>query len=490
MDVRCERCKNQYVVDDARVPETGLVVACDRCGHEFLLRKKALSISLPIKPGESAGGRSLSTLAPGTGAPDTAPSAGTGTGRREFRLRQVGGKIFPFKELTTLQRWIVERKATRDDEVATTRDDWRRLGDIPELASFFALVDAADRPVEPPSRPTGTLAEPPRMVPVPVSAAAEEPAWASGAVAGAPTARPARSAPPREPPSRWPWTLLGVAVIAGAGAAAWFFLRPPETSPRTALPVPVAPAPAPSATPSATTAAARPAATPTAPTATAAASGPAAPPPPATAEPAPTPAAPPATAAEPPAAAPMGPTGPRDSPGSTAAAPEAPVPAAVVAPSELPPEPPPAARPAPTPAARPTPAPVAVAKSATVAPAPEKGTKGLLQRARALRDRSRFEAALGVYADVLTSEPHNAAALAGRGVCYLELSRYQQAEASFQSALEADPRNAEALYGMAETYRYMGRKSEAVDHYEKFLQVRPTGDDAAAARNLITQLKE
>jgi hypothetical protein len=43
---------------------------------------------------------------------------------------------------------------------------------------------------------------------------------------------------------------------------------------------------------------------------------------------------------------------------------------------------------------------------------------------------------------------------------------------------------------MAETYRYMGRKSEAVDHYEKFLQVRPTGDDAAAARNLITQLKE
>ena len=68
MDVRCERCKNQYVVDDARVPETGLVVACDKCGHEFLLRKKALSISLPIKPGESSGGRSLSTLAPGTSA--------------------------------------------------------------------------------------------------------------------------------------------------------------------------------------------------------------------------------------------------------------------------------------------------------------------------------------------------------------------------------------------------------------------------------------
>ena len=54
----------------------------------------------------------------------------------------------------------------------------------------------------------------------------------------------------------------------------------------------------------------------------------------------------------------------------------------------------------------------------------------------------------------------------------------------------ADPRLPEALFGMAETYRYMGRKSDAVENYEKFLQVRPTGDDAAAARNLITQLKE
>jgi tetratricopeptide (TPR) repeat protein len=91
---------------------------------------------------------------------------------------------------------------------------------------------------------------------------------------------------------------------------------------------------------------------------------------------------------------------------------------------------------------------------------------------------------------VLAAEPHNAPALAGRGVCYLELSRYQQAEASFQGALETDARNAEALYGMAETYRYMGRKADAVDYYERFLQVRPSGDDAAAARKLITQLKE
>jgi hypothetical protein len=36
----------------------------------------------------------------------------------------------------------------------------------------------------------------------------------------------------------------------------------------------------------------------------------------------------------------------------------------------------------------------------------------------------------------------------------------------------------------------MGRKADAVAGYERFLSVRPTGDDAAAARRLISQLKE
>jgi hypothetical protein len=36
----------------------------------------------------------------------------------------------------------------------------------------------------------------------------------------------------------------------------------------------------------------------------------------------------------------------------------------------------------------------------------------------------------------------------------------------------------------------MGKNGDAVAWYEKFLAVRPTGDDAAAARRLISQLKE
>ena len=121
---------------------------------------------------------------------------------------------------------------------------------------------------------------------------------------------------------------------------------------------------------------------------------------------------------------------------------------------------------------------------------PATALRTLLARAREQRDRGRCEAALDLYGQALAIDGRNAAALAGRGACYLDLSRYAQAEASFEEALESDPRNAEALFGLAETCRYMGRKADAVAWYERFLAVRPTGDDAAAARRLISQLKE
>jgi predicted Zn finger-like uncharacterized protein len=33
MDVRCERCKTLYELDDTRVSEAGTTVRCTTCGH-------------------------------------------------------------------------------------------------------------------------------------------------------------------------------------------------------------------------------------------------------------------------------------------------------------------------------------------------------------------------------------------------------------------------------------------------------------------------
>src|SRR5512145_2023681 len=52
MDVRCERCRAQYVFDDDQVTPGGLTVQCTNCGHVFKVKVKELVVTVPVKPGE------------------------------------------------------------------------------------------------------------------------------------------------------------------------------------------------------------------------------------------------------------------------------------------------------------------------------------------------------------------------------------------------------------------------------------------------------
>src|SRR5439155_20126942 len=89
----------------------------------------------------------LDSLAPKVGD-ETLPARSplmTQPAAREWKVRQPSGNIFSFKELTTLQKWIVERKVSRDDEISLTGEAWKRLGHLAELASFFQIVDDAKK---------------------------------------------------------------------------------------------------------------------------------------------------------------------------------------------------------------------------------------------------------------------------------------------------------------------------------------------------------
>ena len=475
MDVRCERCRAKYLVDDDRVPESGVAVTCAQCGHVFRLMKKALAVTVPLRPEEAQDLRPITELA--------APAGSRAAPAREWRLKQASGNVWAFRELTMLQKWIVERKVTRDDEISSNGEQWRRLADIPELSSFFAVVEEADSQARP-SRAKGAR---PAGKPLPPMApgAIDEPAWAQGLGSEAPAPSPAgRAAAAPKARRGGAWLALLALALAGALFAAWFYLSrsgegdlplaasdagaaaaplPPEgPRPREAEP-PSRPKPAP-------TALAAPA-----PTARSAPAGPEAVP-----RPEKTPlAAPEAALASPVATAPREPAA---SPAATSPREPAAALASTPAPSALPP---PAAPAAPVRAEAPAPA------KKPAAP-PTKGSKArsLVAQARRLRERGKTEAALALYGQAIDLDPANASALAGRGACYLETSDYAPAEASFRAALESDPKNAEALFGMAETYRYMGKKAEAVTFYERYVAGHPDGDDATAARTAIIKLKE
>jgi predicted Zn finger-like uncharacterized protein len=409
MDVRCERCRAQYVFDDEQVTPSGLTVQCTNCRHLFRVKKKELVVTVPVRPEDVEG-----TPLPATAA---APRGG---GRapepaREWRIRQTSGEVFTFRELTTLQKWIVEGKVARDDELSHSGEAFRRLGDIGDLAAFFSVVEAAER-----GRAAADVATAPLPLPTVVPHTAAPSGDAGLAVdVEVDLADEASPAPDRGRGRLVGAVALGLAALFATGAAAYrfrpelFVARGPEP---VEVPIRIGAAGAAKAT-----------------------------------------------------AAPASLPGPSPIPTVDATPTADPVRAAALATEPLVAEPLPTAAPAPPPPSDP---------------------KALLAEARALQARGRHARAAELFGRVIETEPRNLAALAGRGLSYLELERYAPAEASYKAALEVDPENGDALLGLAETYRWQGRRKDAIKYYESYLAAHPGGEDALAARNAVQQLVE
>ncbi|HET7826496.1 MAG TPA: tetratricopeptide repeat protein [Anaeromyxobacter sp.] len=444
MDVRCERCRAQYVFDDDQVTPAGLTVQCTNCGHVFRVKKKELVVTVPVKPDEIDGPPLPASAAR---RPQGPTSGGPGDSRepaREWRVRQANGNIFTFRELTTLQKWIIEQKVSRDDEISSSRGEpWKRLGNIADLASFFQVVEAAERGrAVPPVTPVGVTGVPGFALPPPGSTTLAYPPPPSGhpppaftTPAPAPRgpaserrAEPLPAAPgvdvdlaPEElaavKKGRGARLALSAVLLVVAGGAGAYVLAPRLFA---------APKP----------------------------QGPAAEVPPATLEvkveqrqPEPAPAAEPPPAPVPPVAAP---------------------------------------EPIVERAIEPPPAPV----TAPPKPPAPRGPKALLAQASRLREKGDVEAALDLYGRVAGDDPENVEALTGRGLCYLDLERWPPAEASFQAALQVDPRQPDALLGLAETYRWQGKKADAIRYYERYLAANPQGEEAHVARNALEELRK
>ncbi len=447
MDVRCERCKTEYEFDDARITEVGVTVKCTTCEHVFRVKKKALVVTVPVKPGEV----DASTVGP-------PPLAG----RREWRLRKADGRVAIFKELTTLQKWIIERRALREDEISLTGETWKRLGEIAELEPFFAVVAQAQRTrtlevqlarVDPVSAvhhvspellaELAALAPPQKISPPPpppeaIAPPPPTPVADAEVVASRPTT-PAEPAQMPKPAKRkggaGKW--LGALGLVGALGAGAFVAHQQQL-----LPWPGAEA------------------------AKAAESG---------------------KAAEPAKAAdevivPVAVTAPE--------APSAePVVEAVV--EEVKPEAPPAAvaeaAPEPTPKAAPVESKPAAPKPAEARP---RQPEALVRQGDRQRLRDRPKQALWSYDRALELRPDDPAALAGRGLALHDLGRTAEAVTAFGEALKVDPRYAVAVMGLAETYRHQGKKSEALELYRRYLELHPNGPEAPVARSAIDRLEE
>jgi predicted Zn finger-like uncharacterized protein len=112
MDVTCERCGTEYEFDETLVSERGTTVKCTNCGFLF-----------KVYP-------------PGAG-PDAED------GDRAWIVRRRRGGEERLGSLRELQQRIAQGALEEDDELSRSGRQWKRLGDIAELQTFFRAADAA-----------------------------------------------------------------------------------------------------------------------------------------------------------------------------------------------------------------------------------------------------------------------------------------------------------------------------------------------------------
>lgn len=531
MDVGCPQCKTEYELDDGRVGEDGVTVKCTTCGHVFRVKKKQLVVTLPAR-GDSG---PATPLSPSASSPDLPPAPPL----REWKIRQAAGNVFACRDLTMLQKWIIEGKVVRDDEISLSGETWKRLGNIPELASFFQIVEdaAKARALEAMARvaPAPTPVVPPPKI---------TDTWRGGQFSGP---APERPATPED---------QTIPFTSGASATQRRDTPPDEQAARGEPPAPEASKRhdktlqggrfgdgPPTVPPPAETK--KPARAPTPPPAEKA--------PPLTetlkggrfAEPAPMlskPLPPEPSDAELERAVKGGGGGgkwaalvilglgvggalgwyfgvhepqqrkaqeqleasQREAARLAALKPPEPLPVVVLDASVEDDEPDagavavadagaPAIDAGPEPvvdAGAPAPEPVdAGAAAPPVVVEQKRSFDWYIAQGDRLRDREKPEQSLDLYAKAEELKPDRAESYAGRGLALLDMANPSDAIVAFQEALKRAPRYGPAIMGMAEAYRAAGNNAKAIQFYERYLDVLPNGSEAPVARNSIERLK-
>ena len=136
MIVNCDKCGLEYEVDESRLPPQGARIKCPTCHNIFLVR-----------PNRSP----LSTVIPVLEDPEQYQSAenvsvGEPVKEDEWRVRHIG-LTYSFHDLDALRDWLSARASLDDVKVAKNEDDWKELGDYPDILTtemitkFFPLGD-------------------------------------------------------------------------------------------------------------------------------------------------------------------------------------------------------------------------------------------------------------------------------------------------------------------------------------------------------------
>ena len=182
MIVSCESCKSRYKLDDSKITGRGAKITCPKCKHVFVVLAPPPTTTdtprpamlpqagetnewedeEPTRVGREAAEAAAAAVAgpavprehevvrPRAGAP-AAPAAPTkeAVAARAAMLdfRKVGinawkvkvriGLVYDFSDIKTLRKYIQDGRVTAADVISHDGKNWKPLGEISDLGSFF-----------------------------------------------------------------------------------------------------------------------------------------------------------------------------------------------------------------------------------------------------------------------------------------------------------------------------------------------------------------
>jgi predicted Zn finger-like uncharacterized protein len=142
----CPKCGTEYFLEGDQLEQDGTPVQCSACEHTFTVFASTVDVRTP----RSATPRAPApppTPKPRPPPPPPAPARTPMPPPSPVRSRAAslflaqGDRVYKVKDISTLQRWIVEKRVLPGDRISPDGKSWEVVSDRADLRPFFALIE-------------------------------------------------------------------------------------------------------------------------------------------------------------------------------------------------------------------------------------------------------------------------------------------------------------------------------------------------------------
>ena len=165
LKVQCDSCAARYKLDESRIKGKGARITCPKCGHQFVVYKQDIDdpdddepativatrdqIFPPAALASSTGAKEAAAVATPPEAVDLAQAPAVprpasaddldwrAVGLTSFKVKVSFGLVYDFSDVTTLKKYISDKKVQNTDSVSMDGKVWLLLGELGDLDTWF-----------------------------------------------------------------------------------------------------------------------------------------------------------------------------------------------------------------------------------------------------------------------------------------------------------------------------------------------------------------